>query len=564
MQPMLILFRARIRMLSAVLLDRRKNALVRNISSAFVLLILMYASYLFFHNLIFAYVVSLERIGFLLIERLISVTFLVFFIMLVISGFVMTAAVLVKSQETEYLFSMPVTHRKLFMGKFLDILVYGSWAIVVMAAPILVSYAHAQNFGIIEYTLTGITVLIPYVTAATALGAVIAFIILRLGRKWGSTKVTGSAMVILALLLYAVMKISRPNDLVIPFTEDFRALNIFVNNFRLNSHPLTPNFWLIQSLRSLVLHRYDSFILYSLAIISTAFLAVSLMYFLADRWYFHIWRYSMERSAVRQREIHTNTGLKRLLNKVVFKGQGYAIFVRDIRLFTRQRAQWSQLSIMLVLIALYIYNLRYIPGNLNMYQWDTIIAVMNFGFCGFILATMAIRFVFPSVSLEGNSFWVLATAPVPPATIFRTKIQTSFVLFLVLTECIALITGSILEFDLFFMIASLGGILLLSAGLVAISTGFGAAFPEFNEPDPSKIASGMGGFLAIATSLVYIAALTACFGRACYLYLQHRYQGIAIEWGGIVTMSITAIVLTLIAIIVPLRMGLRAMNTREW
>src|SRR5690606_36107165 len=141
------------------------------------------------------------------------------------------------------------------------------------------------------------------------------------------------------------------NDLVIPFTEDFRALNIFINNFRLNSHPLTPNFWLIQSLRSLALHSYGYFILYVSAILTTSFLALAILYFLADKWYFEVWRLSMERSAANRREIVTINPLLRLIGKILSSsGQGYAIWVRDIKILLRQRGQWTQMAVMLALV----------------------------------------------------------------------------------------------------------------------------------------------------------------------------------------------------------------------
>lgn len=563
MNPFLHLLHTRFIIQAAVILDRRKNVIVRNISSAIVLLLLMYAAYLFFHNLIFTYVASLERIGFLLIERLISVTFLVFFIMLIISGFVMTMAVLVKSAETEYLFSMPIPHRQVFLGKFLDILVFGSWAIVAMAAPILFSYARARDFGVIEYTLTGVFILVPYVTAAMAIGAIAAFAILRTGRRWSVAKVTATTAAAISVLLYAAARFSRPNDLVIPFTEDFRAMNIFINNFSLNSYPLTPNFWLIQALRSLTLHRYGSFLLYTSAILTTAALAVSLLYFFADRWYFDIWRRSMEQSIAQQRKIYHSNSIRRLSGGTLITGQGLALAARDFRIFTRQRGQWSQLAVMLALIALYFYNLRFIPGDIDMQQWTTIIAIINFGFCGFIIATMAIRFVFPAISLEGDSFWILATAPLSPMTIFREKFWTAFIPFLVLTEMIAAGSGLMLSLDPFFLASTMIGIFLLSVSLVAIAVGFGATFPDFGETDPSKIASGTGGILAIAVSLAYITALTTCFGRAGYLYIQYRFDGLPFAWGGIAVMIAAAVALTAIAVTIPLRMGSRAMRARE-
>ena len=97
--------------LKAVLFDTRKNQLVRNISTGTVLVLLFVAAYLFFYRLIFTYVVSLEEIGFLLIDRLVSIGFLAIFFMLIISSFTIAFATLFRSRETEYLFSMPISKK---------------------------------------------------------------------------------------------------------------------------------------------------------------------------------------------------------------------------------------------------------------------------------------------------------------------------------------------------------------------------------------------------------------------------------------------------------------------
>jgi len=45
---------------------------------------------------------------------------------------------------------------------------------------------------------------------------------------------------------------------------------------------------------------------------------------------------------------------------------------------------------------------------------------------------------------------------------------------------------------------------IFSFGITIINTGFGAILPDFNEKNPSKIASGFGGIVAAIVSLFYI------------------------------------------------------------
>ena len=42
-------------------------------------------------------------------------------------------------------------------------------------------------------------------------------------------------------------------------------------------------------------------------------------------------------------------------------------------------------------------------------------AFLNLGLAGFVMATVAARFVFPAVSSEGAAFWIIRTAPIAAA-----------------------------------------------------------------------------------------------------------------------------------------------------
>ncbi len=162
MSSLRLLFFVKRRILSSLFFDKRKSSLVRNISTGVVLLLLAYASYRFFHDLIFTYVINLEEIGFLLIDRLVSLGFLGFFFMLIISSFITALVTLFRSTETEYLFSTPLLDIELLTSKFIDIMVYSSWAILFMALPILHAYAQVRKFGTLEYALTGFFALCCY------------------------------------------------------------------------------------------------------------------------------------------------------------------------------------------------------------------------------------------------------------------------------------------------------------------------------------------------------------------------------------------------------------------
>lgn len=564
MHVLSLLIGIKLKAFAAIFFDKKRNALIRNSSTAVVLVIMMYASYLFFNKLVFSYVAKVEEIGFLLIDRLVSVGFMAFFFMLIISSFAVTLAMFIRSSETEYLFSTPVHELIVFSGKYIDIIIYSSWAILVMALPILYSYAKIRAFGAFEYVMIGFLVFFPFILISTSLGTLLALLALKASKHIRLNKLIFIFIILFAGFVYIVVHFLQPNKLVIHFTEDFRALNLFINNFRLNSHPFTPNFWLIQCLRAVVLHEYREFLLYASALLSTALFSLMLLYTCADLLFFRTWLSSNEQSMTKdkseRRIVRSRTGF---LSKPT-SSQIRALVNKDVLIFIREPGQWAQMFLILALMALYFISLYFIPDDIEIEQWRTIISIMNFGFCGFVLATLAVRFVYPSISLEGGSFWVLGSAPLSVATLFREKFLISFAVFFVITELIALISGAILKLEGLYQLLTISGICLMSIALSSLAIGFGAAFPDFSERNPSRIASGPGGILTIVLSLFYIGIMMALLAVPCYKYTVYLTMGGNYPSRSIFISAVSAIILNVVVITVPLVIGAKALARREF
>ena len=68
------------------------------------------------------------------------------------------------------------------------------------------------------------------------------------------------------------------------------------------------------------------------------------------------------------------------------RSQGQALVGKEILMFVRDPAQWTQLLLILALLSLYLFNLSLLPEDINNEQYLSFISVLNFGFCGFILS----------------------------------------------------------------------------------------------------------------------------------------------------------------------------------
>lgn len=513
--------------------------------------------------MIFSYVVQLDEIGYLLIERLVSVGYMAFFFMLLLSSFIITFTILFRSNETEYLFTTPVSPLALFASKFIDSILFSSWTVLAMALPILLAYANVRDYGFWEYALVVPVVLVPFVLIPVTLGTLLSIIAVYGSKRIDQKKLVLGGICTFTLLIYLFIRYSAPTDLEIPFTEDFRGLNLFINNFRLNSHPFTPNFWLIQCLRSVSFRNFGEFGLYAAALISTAALGMILVFTVADQLFFKTWLISMEKSIEKQA---TSIGTLHPKEGVFTKptdSQFRALLNKDIILFIREPSQWAQLFLIVALVMLYFVNLSFIPDDSELDQWKTVLTVMNFVFCGLVIATMSIRFIFPLYSLEGTSNWILNTSPVKPTTIFREKFWLSFIPFLIIAEVIAFATSSILHFDGFYQWITYSGIFMMSIALSSMGVGFGVAFPEFGETSPSRIASSPGGVLTIILSIAYIAIMATIIGILSTQYTSYLIAGDTLSTRLFIGLTASSILLTLVAIVVPLMVGIKSLRTPE-
>ena len=87
-------------------------------------------------------------------------------------------------------------------------------------------------------------------------------------------------------------------------------------------------------------------------------------------------------------------------------------------------------------------------------------AFVNLAMAAFVLAAVAVRFVFPSLSAEGAAFWIVRTSPLPMHAVLWTKFWTGLVPILVLIETLTIVSNRFLGVAAFLQLAGRGRHLL--------------------------------------------------------------------------------------------------------
>jgi ABC-2 type transport system permease protein len=181
-----------------------------------------------------------------------------------------------------------------------------------------------------------------------------------------------------------------------------------------------------------------------------------------------------------------------------------ALLHKDVVLFWRDTTQWGQTVVLFGLLGAYILNLRHFTHELSNPFWINLVAYLNLGTCSLTLATLTTRFVFPQFSLEGQRLWIIGLAPMGLQQVVRVKYWLASATSLAITMTLILISCALLQMSwdriLFFGVV----ITLMTLSLNGLATGLGVLYPNFRDPNASKIVSGFGGTLCLVLSFVYI------------------------------------------------------------
>jgi ABC-2 type transport system permease protein len=193
-----------------------------------------------------------------------------------------------------------------------------------------------------------------------------------------------------------------------------------------------------------------------------------------------------------------------------------------VRVFFRDTTHWSQLILLAVLVVVYVFNIKFLPltGEGITFFIVNLVPFLNLALAGFVLASVAARFVFPGVSLEGRTWWLLRASPLPVRELLWSKFWVGTLPLLVLALAIVGVTNSLLHVSPFMFAVSVFTITLMTFALAGLAIGFGTAFPRFETENAAQIPTSFGGLLYMMSAVGVIGAVIVLEARPVYSYLS--------------------------------------------
>lgn len=447
---------------------------------------------------------DVPEVGPLLAAKVLALGFLVFLGILLLSNVIAALSSFFLSRDLPAILASPVDGLALYLARLAETLVGSSWMVVLMLVPILAAYERVYGAGVVFYALA-LAATVPFLVIPAAAGSAITLVLVRLFPARRTRDLLGIVTLAAGALLALGLRVVRPERLVRP--EEFRNLVDFLAVLRAPSSPWLPSEWAADAVSGFLRGEEVGFLL--LLLWSTAAAFVVLGAALHARLYPICFTRAQEGAENRVGRTVGWKVLERLGTPL--RSALRELILKDVRLFFRDTTQWSQLIILAVLVVVYVYNIRVLPvgpegAALGGYL-VALLVFLNTALAGFVLAAVAARFVFPAISLEGRTLWLLRASPTSPGMIVRSKFWIGVVPLAGLALALTAATNWLLGVRPGLFALSLVTVVAFSLAFTAQALAWGAAYPEFETENAAQIPTSVGGLLFMLGALATLAAV---------------------------------------------------------
>ena len=510
---------------------------------------------------ILKYFRGVEELGPLLAGKLLGLVLLSFIAILVLSNVITALSSFFLAKDLDLLVSAPVDWLRIYLAKLGETLLHSSWMVALMAVPILAAYGVIYRGGVLFAPFALLT-LLPMLVIPAVVGSALTLVLVNIF----PARRTRDLLSIIALGaaggLIMLFRIVRPERLASP--EGFRNLLDFIAVLRTPTSPFLPSEWATRAVMSFLRGPLDPMPLVLLWTTAAAFVTLGAI---LHRELFAPGFTKAQEGAQR----FVRGGLWRwtvgtLLGFLPVAKREFVL--KDIKLFFRDTTQWSQLILLAALVVVYLFNIKALPlhrGEQVSFFSVTLVSFLNLGLAGFVLASIAARFIFPAVSLEGRHMWLLRSSPLDLRALLWSKYWVGTIPLLVLALLLTGITNVLLQVRPFMMVVGIVTICGLTFAISAMALGFGALYPQFETENAAQIPTSFGGLVFMMATIALLGAVIFVLWQAVYAYVRAVYEGQPVVVDGWMVLCFTvAAALCAAATAIPLWVGLRRMESYEF
>ncbi len=493
---------------------------------------------------------STADIGTLLAGKLLSMILLSFGGILLLSNTIAALSNFFLARDLDQLAAAPVAPWSIYRARLAETALHSSWMVALLLVPVLAAYGAAFEAG---WGFVGIAVaaVAPFLLIPAAAGSAVTLLLVNVfpARRTRDLLSVITALAVAGLVV--MLRASRPEQLARP--EGFQNFMQFVAALDTPSSPWMPSEWVSEALMGWMAGDAVWAPLARLWSVTAALvLAGGALH--QTGW---TRGFSLAQEGANRRRV--SDGRRPLIDRLLgmLGPTRRELVLKELKVFARDSTQWSQLIMLAVLVVVYVSNVRYLPlnGTGMTALLRNVIPFLNLALAGFVLASIAARFVFPSISLEGRTWWLLRSSPIAMGDVLWAKFWVGALPLLTLALILVGVTNTMLGVPPFVHIVSLSAIVGLVFPLTSMALAFGTFYPQFDSENAAQIPTSFGGLLFMMSGIVLIGAVAYLTGRPAARYVVAEHFGWSQDPTQLVLPFAVAAALCISATAGPLRMA---------
>ncbi len=488
----------------------RAGSIFMEIATTLVFAAFAYGAYAAI-KIVITFMLESVHLPVLFLHSLLATGLFALFVMTAVGNAITAFSAFFRSEELEYLFTLPVDKKKLFLFKFAENFFRSSTPMFLLGGSALLAYGTYFKLNLLEYLLIIFGIALPFIFTSAALGTLILYLIVRVSIMYPPKLIITTAILLTLGGSGSYFQSVHP-------VEQVQEIIKYYPNFE--EHPtiaqagvgevsFVPSTWVAHALYSIVDGEITTALIYVGVLLSACIGLVTILYTVFGRGFYRAWLDTRGHEWLLKKSNNSVRSNFFLNMRFPLSTKVEAFIKRDILMFIRDPSQWGHLLLFLVLLLIFILNM----SGLNLYMSDpvrmTLLFVANYIFGGFFLVSLAVRFIFPLMSQEGQAFWMIKSSPLTKRFILSYKSILSCLILLFIGLPLLGITSEALTASKSLQRITLTFTIFATFITTLLSFATGAWFANLKEKSAIRAASSRGATVAFLVTMFYLVGGSA-------------------------------------------------------
>lgn len=436
-------------------------------------------------------------------EKFISLSSLSFFFLLFFSNSIAAVGSFVLARDLELFIAAPISKLRLYLARLGETIINSSWLLLIFGLPIILAFWSVfrlpTSFLVIAAALT-----LPFIIIPAAMGGIIGTLFVAVFR----TRRVREFLGLFCLLIIGTI-LSGGNFFPEQHFKNPKQLRDFILFFTViqDPHPeWLPSYWVAQLLTHFLGNKTGESRTFILLLVSTTVGILALGYLVFEALFMRVWQDALQTGKLLKLSQPRSSNRLSLLP---WYPQFQAILYKDIKMFARDVTQCLQLLVLLMVTFLYLYNFRTLRSLSTLNEetelwWRALLCIVNVFFGGCVIVAISVRFIFPCVSYEGFSYFLLRAAPLSIGQFLQNKFFVWLPPAVIMSSTLMLAGAWAIQVSPTTVLVCFTAAVAISVGIVGLAVGIGAVYAKFDWEYPTQVVTSFGGLVYIFLALLVV------------------------------------------------------------